>query len=71
MLGKKITIYCNTKDKTTVSAALKTATVKSTDMAGGVILEDESGKRVDESIEARSARLRAEMRRQAVVIMGE
>lgn len=61
LLGKKLTVYCNKQDVVLCKKATS-ATVKEMDLIGGAILEDESGRRVDESFDTWLAESRDVMR---------
>lgn len=66
VLGKNVTITCDTRDKETVEKLAKKtgyeAEVRTSKITGGVILEDEEGKRVNESLESIMQRKKREVR---------
>ncbi|MFH1590591.1 MAG: V-type ATP synthase subunit E [archaeon] len=74
-LGKGLVVWCNKADVSAVKSAASSlkikAETKAGDMVAGVILEDSSGKRIEETIEARLERNRDEIRKAAAGLVRE
>ena len=49
-LDGKITIHCNSKDVSFVSGLVEGIAVEEADISGGIIVENEAGKRIDEQL---------------------
>jgi V/A-type H+-transporting ATPase subunit E len=74
LLEKDLIVYCNERDKDVVSSIIKrlglNAKVAVSDISGGVILEDKTGKRVNQSLSSVLDRKRDELRHNLISMLG-
>ncbi len=71
LTGDGITIRCAQQDIALVSRLATRANILAAPLEGGVILEDASGRRIDESLRAVIARRRDTLRQEAAAILGD
>ncbi len=65
-LSGDITIYCSKADKTLAKKLTPNATIEISKISGGLIFEDSSGKRIDESISSKVERIKDKLRENIV-----
>lgn len=70
LLSGEITIYCNKKDIALLKSMNISSSLKESNIEAGIIFEDSTGKRIDETISSRLERRKDKIRRGIIKILG-